>query len=308
MYGPQVDRLTKEVSGLLKSSARSYYELGIELFHEAHLKNWTDFQPAIGNLAISVELLLKSVVAAKAFRYLYTNLPSEAEILLCYPASLTDEHKPHVFIREMKDFAYKTIETKGAAALFSKFFPEIKQEYKRFFDSLPSIRNVSVHAAIPDFQRYELERIAYYSTKLFKFVIEAKVHSHLRITENKRTDNFIDFYVDAEINRVREKIKEAQIEAKSSNFLAQPAYSSGWDSMAVPCPVCEENGSASGETTSEFDNDGLNLNFECYEFQCHSCGLYLDSFDEMNLANMETVVDRSEDAELYFYEFHSYEE
>lgn len=304
MYQNQVNSLTQEITTLLHTSARSYYELGINHFHDVRFKQWIDFQPAIGNLAISVELLLKSIVAARAIRHLYTNLPEEAQLLLTYPESLTDDHRPHVYIRDMKAFVYKTIEIDKAVYFFNLFFPKQRQEFKQYFQTLSAVRNVSVHGSIPEFRRYELERIAYFSTKLFHFFRDSKLHKYFRININQKTDAFVTSYVEEEIKRVQEKIKSAETAAKDRDFTSDYSWPSGWEEMSTDCLICEEVGIAYGETVEEFDQDGLRLTFECSAFRCPSCGLELDSVEEMELASMETILDRSDDNDDWLIEFH----
>ena len=178
MYQKEVNNLTQEVAGDLRSSARSYYKIGIEIFHESRMRSWVDFQPALGNLSISIELLLKSIVAKKAIRMLYSNIPDEAQLLLCYPEALTAEHNSKAYLGDMKSFSYKAIELDKAISLFYLFFPDLKQEYRQFFSTLSPIRNISVHSSVPDFQRYELERMAYFATKLFLKVSELKIFKY----------------------------------------------------------------------------------------------------------------------------------
>lgn len=277
-------------------------------FHVVTMKTWVDFQPGIGNLAIAVELLLKSVVASRAIRQLYTNLPDEAQVLLSYPESLPEHHKPQLYIRDMKSFVYKTIELDKAVTLFNMFFPEKRQEFKQFFTSLATIRNVSVHAAVPDIQRYELERLAYFSTRLFEFVKENKVHKRFVFKPDNQTQAFLGRYADDEISKVKKKIKEAEKRAKAAGFKAIHRWPTGWDEFGAECLVCGEYGVTSGETLDEIEGDDWSLIFECYSFTCDSCGLDFSHYDEMSLAGMETHMDRSDEAEEYLAEFHSYEE
>ena len=296
MYKKEVESLIQEISNDLQSCAVSYYNIGIERFHESRSKTWIDFQPAIGNLAISVELLLKSIVAKKAICHLYSNIPEEAKLLLSYPECLPKDHNPRVYIGDLKGFVYKTIEIDKCISLFKLFFVDVKHEYKQFFASLSVIRNISVHASIPGFQRYELERLAYFSTKLFLFVAEAKIHKYFFFKTDKNTDNFLKYYED---EKVKYAIEQAKEKVKSGKIDEVFIYDDDWDSMITTCPVCENEALLFGETEEQKDYDGINLVFHCDSFECRTCGLELDDFDELDLAGIETTQDRDSDLERW---------
>lgn len=83
MYQDNVDKLRDGVAINLRFSSKSYYDIGMTVFHQSRMGGWVDFQPAIGNIAISVELMLKAVVAQKALRMLYSNLPDGGRSEFC---------------------------------------------------------------------------------------------------------------------------------------------------------------------------------------------------------------------------------
>ncbi|WP_309045928.1 hypothetical protein [Marinobacter sediminicola] len=299
MYRKEVEKLRDQISLDLRSSARSYYEIGIDAFHKSRMKSWVDFQPAIGNLCVSVELLLKSVTAQKALYMLYTGLPDEAKLLLCYPESLSKDHNSVSYISDLKYFSYKTIELEKAASLFFHFYPEIKQEYKGFFFSLSSIRNVSVHASVPDFQRYELESIAYHSTRLFQKISELSVFKYFSFTPDNKTENFLLYYEGEKVKKVKDALDSARKLVKSGKLGESFSYSDDWTLMIQECPICGENGVYSGETEESSDGTCVSLSFLCESFECDACGLRLEDFEELELAGMETSIDRDNDVEQW---------
>jgi len=302
LYQKDVEKLKNQVARNLKSSAQSYYDIGIKVFHKARIGSWVDFQPAIGNLAISIELLLKAVIARKAIRMLYSNLPAEAQLLLCYPEVLSKEHNSTSYLNDMKCFAYKAIELDKAITLFHHLFPELKQEYKQFFNSLATIRNISVHASVPGFQRYELDRIAYFATRLFASVSELDGYFSFKV-ENE-TNQFLKLYTDAQIKKVNAALDEARAVVKQGKLSEPNPPSEDWETIDETCPVCSNTGSYSGETEDNSDEDGLHLIFQCESFSCEACGLKLDDYEELILANMETYLDRDDenDIEQWVYE------
>lgn len=299
MYRKEVEKLESQTSLDLRSSARSYYKIGIDAFHNASMKGWVDFQPAIGNLCISVELLLKSIIARKSLYMLYAGLPDEAKLLLCYPESLTKEHNSLSYINDLRYFSYKTIELDKASSLFFHFYPEVKQEYKGFLSSLSLIRNVSVHASVPDFQRYELESIAYHSTKLFQKISELSVFKYFSFTPEKKTASFLQLYEEEKVKKVKNALDTARKVVKSGKLGETFYYSEDWTQMMQECPICGEGGLYTGETEETSGEDGISLTFLCESFLCEACGLKLDDFEELELAGMETSIDRDNDVEQW---------
>ncbi len=304
MYQKEVNNLRDEIARDLRFSARSYYTIGMGVFHESRMKGWVDFQPAIGNIAISVELLLKAVVAQKALRMLYSNLPDEAQLLLCYPEALTKEHNALSYISDMKSFSFKAIELDKSISLFYHFFPELKQEYKQFFTSLSSVRNISVHASVPDFQKYELERIAYFSTRLFIAISELDVFKYFKTKVDDKTGNFLKYYEDEKVKKVKTALDKARDKVKRGN-LDEPSYSStDWDSMNLECPICDNPAFLYGETEETIDENGVDLTFQCESFSCEACGLELEDYEELELAGIDSSHDRNEDVDQWVEEHH----
>lgn len=308
MYQKEVDNLRDQVSSDLRSSARSYYNIGIEIFHESRMKSWVDFQPAIGNLSISVELLLKAVIAQKAIKMLYTNLPDEAQLLLCYPESLSKEHNSVSYLNDLKNFSFRAIEMDKAISLFHHFYPELKQEYKQFFSSLSVIRNISVHASVPDFQKYELERIAYFSTKLFSSIGDLEIFKYFLLKIEKKTENFLKYYEDEKVKKVKASLDKARDVVKKGKLSESSYCSEDWEIMNQSCPICDNIGTYSGETEENSDDDGITLTFQCESFSCEACGLELDDYEELDLAGMETAIDRDSDVEQWAHEHGYYDQ
>jgi len=308
VYQKEVDNLRDEVARDLRFSATSYYTIGIHVFHESRLKGWVDFQPSIGNLAISVELILKAVVAKKALRMLYSNLPDEAQLLLSYPESLTKEHNSISHLSDMKSFSFKAIELEKAVSLFYFFYPDLKPEFRQFFTILSTIRNVSVHASVPDFQRYELDRIAYFSTRLFLKISELKVFSYFSFNVEKKTENFMKFYEDEKVKKVKTELDKARAVVKKGKLSNPSYYSDNWESMETQCPICENTALYYGETEETSDEDGIQITFQCERFSCEACGLELEDYEELELAGMEITLERENDVDQWIEDHHYYDD
>ncbi|EKA7361558.1 TPA: hypothetical protein NJ503_004679 [Vibrio parahaemolyticus] len=297
MYKNEVDKLVEDVSRNLLLSANSYYKLGLSVFEETRAKAWTDFQPAIGNISISIELLLKGVVAQKAFRLLYTNLPDEASLLISYPEVLSEAHNSKSFISDLKTFTSKTIDLDKSVSLFFHLYPELKQEFRPFLTSLSTVRNVSVHAAIPNYQKYELDRIVYYSTKLFAEVANRSVFKFNLFKIPPKLNDFIKMYEDEKVKSVQSALDKARKNLKKSKPHVPMILGDDWTEMGENCPICESLGIMTGET--EF-NSPADLHFLAETFKCDHCGLELEDYEEIDLAGMESTLDRSDELQEWF--------
>jgi hypothetical protein len=289
-----IRNLQTEISKSLLTAATAYYQTGIRRFHELRMVSHLEYQPAVGNLTISVELLLKAILAKRALGHLYTNLPSEAQLMLTYPESLPDSFAARLYANELRCFSYGTIELSQAISYFYQFFPGTRQELKPYLSLMTAARNVSVHGALPSFQRYDLERVAYVSTCLFAFVSESNLFDGFYVLFEKETHEFLKSYKEERIRRVKDAITAAKTRSRAIEHygfrIAQP---SEWECYATKCPICGSDARAYGDTTENTDEDGPSLWFLANSFSCHECGLQLNDAEELKLAGIGVVYDRT---------------
>jgi len=78
--------------------------------------------------------------------------------------------------------------------------------------------------------------------------------------------------------------------------------------MHGTCPVCGNTGAYAGETVESRDEDGISLEFQCESFLCEACGLDLEDYEELELASMETSLDRENDVDQWVEEQDYYED
>jgi hypothetical protein len=115
-----------ELQRNLVSSATAYYRIGINEYLSTHQTTWENYQAAVGNLAIAVELMLKAFVAKRCFRKLFVGLPDELDVLL------TEDTRPpksiawRRFEAALRSFELKTIELDQAIGLYYIYLPEQK--------------------------------------------------------------------------------------------------------------------------------------------------------------------------------------
>ncbi|MCI5144731.1 MAG: hypothetical protein D3923_04210 [Candidatus Electrothrix sp. AR3] len=228
-------------------------------------------------------------------------MSDEAKLLLCYPDSLTKDHNSLSCFIDIKNFCFKTIDLNKTISLFYHFHPELKNEYKSFFSSLSNTRNISVHGSLPSFQKYELERIGYFSTKLFSAVSALKMY-HFSFEMDEKTAHFLKFYRDEQTRIVQALFEKSRFLVKKDDLKEVEHLNEDWETMRTDCPVCKKIAFYFGETVNTMDEDGLSLHFECDSFECQSCELTLDGYENLELANMETAIDRDNDIDQWIFE------
>jgi len=69
--------------------------------------------------------------------------------------------------------------------------------------------------------------------------------------------------------------------------------------MHGQCPICENTATYYGEIEETQDSDGLHLTFLSESFSCEACGLELEDYEELELAGMETSIDRDYDVDQW---------
>ena len=69
--------------------------------------------------------------------------------------------------------------------------------------------------------------------------------------------------------------------------------------MSQECPICGSSGTLVGETDESSDENGITLTFECDAFSCEACGLELEDYEELTLANIDTSIDRDNDVDKW---------
>ena len=117
----------------ISNASTDYLELGLSEFHKTRKHSNLSFQAVLGNLCISVELMLKTLISKKCFSFLFTNLPQELELKITYGEKLkiyleTGEEK------DLEHFKYKTIEIDKSISIFYTLYSKQKQEFKPYFN------------------------------------------------------------------------------------------------------------------------------------------------------------------------------
>lgn len=302
--GKHLNRISDDIAKSLQDAALDYFNLGIRLYQDGKKRPWQGFQAVLGNLSIACELLLKAIIARKMFSCLYPNLSKEALAMLHYPEAMPAGTTPNTFIGDLRSFTEKVIDISQATSYFYQLYPDKKQEFKPHLSLLAPIRNIAVHAAFPEFQKYHLERVAYIACKLFKLAKDDEVFKWLFMISNQQEiDGIIKRYDDERVTKVHKAIEQAKTKSKSLDFLYAWNFGSNeWEMRDEKCPVCKNDAICCGYTEEDETEDGISLWFVKDQFECDNCGLVLDDSDELELAGIET----SDDLEAYLEEWFEY--
>lgn len=288
------DRIQRE----LARSAMGYLKVGLEFLHRERGSPHPLIEPAIGNLATAIELMLKAFLAKNNLVLLFSDLPLELKILFTCPDNLSWGSPSWRYLDNLlRASAHKTFELDELVASFYVFYPGKRQALGPYFRLLSRSRNASIHLSLPSFQRYELERTAYLALSVFEILNKDKSLPSFYYRLSKEDKEFLSEYNEERIDRVRHKIEVAKEEAKKAKETVILADS--WDTYERTCPICGCGGMLTGETQVEadFDEDGAAnpyLIFLADTFRCDGCGISLDDVEELELAGMEIVYHRSD--------------
>jgi hypothetical protein len=301
-----IESIKKELQDDLSRAAMEYLETAMDLSMKGRAIKFTgDYraQPVVGNFAIAIELMLKAFIFSKNPALVF-NLPLELRVAFISPESVGDDFNWRPFDVPLKSFEYKSMEMEELISTFYVLRPDLKQELQPFFKLFSQCRNVSIHASLPSFQKYEVERTAYLSLRLFKEISSTKTFGFRRHGVSKKVDAVL-VSLDAErANEVKKKIEQAKRATKSLEQGKVFASVQGWWAYVTKCPVCGSDGVLSGDTDIDYgySEEDVSLNFLADSFECEECKLILSDIKEMELAGMSTLYDRNEDIEEWLKE------
>lgn len=165
-----IETIKKELQDNLFRSAMDYLNTAVDLSMKGKTKRYTGAfrtQPVVGNFAIAIELMLKAFIFSKNPALVFKDLPLELRVAFISPESIRENFKWRPFDVPLRTFEYKTMEVDEMVSTFYVLRPDLKQELHPFFKLFSQCRNVSIHASLPSFQKYEVERTAYLAMRLF---------------------------------------------------------------------------------------------------------------------------------------------
>lgn len=304
-----VENMTKTYTDELGRSAVQYLKAGLDLFHKQRQSYYAQPQIALGNLAIAVELMLKTLIAKNNLGLIFKNIPLELRVVFSCPQSIPESFNWRRYDIDLRSFAYKAIELNECISCFYTFFPDLRQTLQPHLKFLSNVRNMSLHSAFPSFQQYELDRVAFLALQIFKILRDNKILELFHYLPSEKDSKFLDDFQAERIERVKKVIENAKeksrkISHKGSGIILD--LSDSWDAYVFTCPICDSDGILGGYTEDDLveDEDGAfpSLGFFAEAFSCDECGLSLEDVEELELAGIDTHHDRSDDLDRWFAE------
>jgi len=100
----------------------------------------------------------------------FVSLPLPLRMMFVNPSKMPKAFNWRQYDVDLRSFAFSTAELDQLISMFLVVFEQHKQRLQPYFRLFSRIRNQSVHAALPKFQHYDLERVAYLVLSLAKIV------------------------------------------------------------------------------------------------------------------------------------------
>ena len=291
-----IRRIQSDYVNQLAKNALSYLKVGLSVFQVyQRLGQYGDPQVAVGNLSISVELMLKCFIAKKNLSLLFKGLPLEAKVMLTCLSDLPSNFNTKNIVIDFKAGAYPTIELDECIATLYIFSPELRQSLQSHLKYIARTRNASVHSIIPAIHSYETERVAYTALKLYEAFSAAETFGYKTYSLSKTDTEFLARFDSERIERVQKSIEQAKERSKKIAQSSSITLSDDdWYFCVMTCPVCGSDGIAEGQTEisqGEPDQNGElpepMLWFFPDSFQCDDCGLRLNDYTELTLAGAQ---------------------
>jgi hypothetical protein len=305
--------MKKEIEQALSNSALNYLQHGLRIFHEVRIYSVLNFQPAIGNLCISIELMLKTLIANRCFNLLFIELPIELQ------AKLNDiKFNNNLYIQKFEEnkfkfFDYKTVNIDDSIKIFNSLYANSKHELSSYLRLFKSVRNIALHGAIPSFKKYDLERTAYLSLKIYELLNIDSIFGTNCYKISKEDETFISSFDRLREVRVRNAMQDARKKADRIDFSSHSWIGHDWALLVGECPVCKSAGILVGDTEFSVESDIISddgtghLTFVADSFECDECGLKLLDSEELKLVNLETMYDRDNDLDIWIRENYRYD-
>lgn len=300
-----VDELRRIWIEGLGSASYEYLETGLDMFHRHRNSEATCAQAAVGNIAVALELLLKSFIAVKDFGAVFTGIPTALRVLLSASESIPPFYKWGTGNLDFR--RYPTIGLDDCIESYFVFFPQMKQVLLTHLDILSGKRAASLHGIMTDVSTFDLDRVGYAALQVVGSLANDPGFRYSWYTPSERDEAFLAEFEDRRRERVAAALKQAavrigkeHIEIDEQEVLVAP----GWDNLVTRCPVCDANCLLSGYTELSLDaeEEGLepSLDFFAVSGVCRACGLMLYDSTEIQLARMNTIYDRSGDLDRWF--------
>jgi len=308
-----VQEMRKKLVETFGAVGRDYFEAGLALFHRYRRSDSKFGQAAIGNLSSGVEMILKSHIAWRDIATVFTDLPPQAKLMLSNPESIPRFYTWRNMNFDIGSREYRTLDFESCVECYYVLFPHLKQILMPHVNVLASLRRASLTDLIPDLTGFDIDRIGYAAITIVDSVASDESYDYVWhfLTEDDRA--FLRLFEEKRGERVRMSVEQARQATHGERVeRLDTVVSTGWDSYVTICPVCKSAAGIDGYTAlavgGDEDGDYPMLDFFATAFKCSNCGLVLYDTDEMKIAGLTTIIDRSDDIDRWFEDHGGYSE
>jgi len=258
-------KLQNEYQRQLREASIDYLRAGLDLFHKYRRKASIDYSPpvvlsseynnpqaALGNLGISVELMLKAIIVGKHLLLLFKDFPADLlklRVSLISPDDLPTDFEWRFVDIELRsvDSKIKTINFGECISIFCILFPNSRQLLESHLNFLSLFRNASVHSVLPNLNRSEVERAAYVAIHVHEVLTNTLDTSGLGFLSytgyvlSDEDKEFIATFQGERLNRVKGKIDEAKKAAMKLAGQRVTRVADDWEHYVIRCCICDND-------------------------------------------------------------------
>ncbi|MCC6962907.1 MAG: hypothetical protein IT585_06615 [candidate division Zixibacteria bacterium] len=301
-----VERLVAVYSSRLADVALDFLAIGMKMFAERRASQASHYQVALGNLAIAVELMLKSYLSRKNFLSIFEGGSTEFRFMFSTPVELPADFNWRTHWETLRSNAIPTIGMDKAISAFYVFRPDLKPSLSPHARFLSTVRNASVHAILPSFQRYDLERTAFLALSFLRDMAGVQELELAWTRAPKEYAAILTEFESTRVEKVRKRIEAARTKCSRGLNLGSTEIPEGWEFYTTHCPVCANFALVQGYTQLDAvpgtDLTGAKLNFRAGLLFCGACELKLDDSEELRLAGASPIIDRTSDLGHWLWE------
>ena len=302
-----INDLKKKYSEDLCMSSLEFLENGIDIFFKYLNSECSSMHIALSSLSTGLELALKAFISEKNLGVIFKDIPPDMRVLLTCPDKIPHFYEWRKFHPDIRSDKYETLNLSECVVSFYIFFPHMKQLLLPHVDLLIERGERSHHNILPPFELFDFQRSCYAALQMLSYLGEDKSSRLVYYTLTDRDKKFINTFERVRIERVKMAIEQANSNAYSmAAEHADAIVAHSWESYVTRCPVCGYNGYLTGysEMAVGKDEEGPkpSLDFFATTFSCDVCGLKLNDIEELKLANMSILYDRSEDIDQWFHD------
>lgn len=291
----------------LGRAALEYLEAGFDLFHRHRRSEISSRQAAFGTLATALELTLKCVLAEKNPAVVFRTMPPDARAILASPERVPEFFRWRASPVDLWSRSLDTVSLAECIAGYYIFVPHMKQLLVPHLSHVDTWADQSRRAALPVFPPYGFDRAGYAVLQAaMSLESDPGYHANIAYSPSETDRKFLDEFSAKRVERVSLSIDQARFSAPEQVPGRRGRHRSvgSWDRLILPCPVCSTDAVIEGYTELSMargeEGPEPGLDFFAVSFSCPTCGLILYDLEELKLAGVDTIYDRSGEIELWF--------